>query len=90
MEKKDNGVASSIGRGLAHVQSTVDDVLSWGFRGLKKAASKGKTPIKDDGTIKSKLKRGLKKCAGFLGEVGDSFYKKYEDIKAEKKNKNKI
>ncbi|MFC1615703.1 hypothetical protein ACFL21_01055 [Patescibacteria group bacterium] len=90
MAKKKNGVATSVGKGLAHVQSVFDDVLSWSFRGLKKVAQKGKDPVKDDGTIKAKLKKGFKKSAGFLGEIGDSFYRKYEDIKADKKKDREV
>lgn len=81
MAKKDElNVAKTIGRGFAYLQAIADEVLDMGFKGLKKV-SKNSKKSKNEGTIK----KGAKKVAGFVGEVGDSFYDKYEDIKAKKK-----
>ncbi len=88
MSKK-NKVSRTIGRGLAHVQSFVDDALHGAFNFLKKSGSKHSTPPDPNHPIKSKLKTGLKKTAKFLGETGDSFYEKYEDLNAKKREDRK-
>ncbi|MBL4694917.1 hypothetical protein JKY72_06135 [Candidatus Gracilibacteria bacterium] len=81
---KKKTVAKKIGTGLAKLQSLFDDLLDSGFRKLKK---EGKKKVKKDDSPKGKVKKGLRKTAGFLGEMGESFYDEYEKIKAKKVNK---
>ncbi len=77
--------ASKIGRFLAYFQSFADDILDFGFRKMKKH---GKIKQKDDtSTVGGKVKFGVKKTASFIGDIGSSFYEKYEEIKADKKKR---
>lgn len=82
--KKPDNLAKNIGSGLAHVQSFVDDVLDMSFKGLKKMANKKEKKKVDEETLQGKLYMGVKKTAGFLGEMGESFYSKYAEIKTKK------
>jgi hypothetical protein len=75
--------AKTIGKGLARVQSFVDDTLDYTFKSMK-SASKPKRADKKDKGWKGKTLRGLKKCGSFLGETGESFYDEYEKIKAKR------
>lgn len=85
MRKKTPPIAESIGKGLAHFQSFVDDILAIGFKKLSKLESQ-KTEKKKK-TYGRKAIFYTKKAASFLGKVGSSFYKHYEDIKIKKKTK---
>lgn len=83
---KSGNTAKKIGVGLAHVQAFMDDVFQIGFKALKNVGKEN-----DSGT--EKIKSGLKKAAGFLGDAGDSYYDKYEKIKAKRakhQNKKKV
>ncbi len=73
--------AKKIGKFLAHTQAFVDDLLGWAFFSLKKAGEKKENENLPGGRVKSTLR----KAAGFFGEMGESFFEKYEDIKAKKK-----
>lgn len=66
--------SKKIGRGLAHVQAFADDLVEWGFEKMAKSGKK-------------KPESKLGKIAQFLGETGQSFYQKYEQIKSEKRKK---
>ncbi len=83
---KKKSIAKSLGRGMAHFQALVDDVLDIGFKKMKSAGDKGIKKQKTD-TVKGKILFSLKKTAGFFGDVGSEFYDKYEKIKAEKRKK---
>lgn len=85
--KKPNDTAKTIGVGLAHVQAFFDDVCKIAFKGLKNLSKDegAKSLPKDDNS--QKIVSGLRKVAGFMGEAGDSYYKKYEDIKAKRAKK---
>jgi hypothetical protein len=71
--------AHVIGNTLAYFQDTVDSVVTFGFNKLKKAESA--TAKKDQ----HKAVKFLGSAAGFLGEVGSQYYKKYDEIKQSKK-----
>ena len=83
---KKKSVPASIGKGLAHFQSFIDDVLTIGFKKLKKLESKEKS-VKKPKTYGQKAIYYSKKTAGFFGEVGESFFKNYENLKVQKKGK---
>lgn len=86
MSKKNKGFARKLGVGLAYFQSTVDNVLHFGFRKLRGFGAKKKRF--DTDTVKGKVLHGAKSTASFLGALGESFYEKYNEIKAEKEKKN--
>jgi hypothetical protein len=83
---KKSSVPVSIGKGLAHFQSFVDDVLTIGFKKLKGLESKNKYAKKPK-TYGQKAVYYSKKTAGFFGEIGESFFKNYENLKVKKKDK---
>ena len=85
-KKSQHMVAKSIGKGLAYIQDTVDVAVGWGFHKLKST----KINTADDNPSKSKAKKVANTVMGFFGELGDSFYSEYEQIKqkrAQKKSK---
>ena len=74
-------MAKKLGSALAHVQDGVDQLVSLGFKVLKKTG--GKEVKETDHPVK----KTLKKTASFLGETGESFYETYEEIKERRKGK---
>lgn len=76
-------VAKSIGKGLAYIQDTIDVAVGWGFYKLKST----KINTTDDTPSKSKAKKVANAVMGFFGELGDSFYSEYENIKQERSRK---
>ena len=66
--------AAMLGRGLAVLQHSFDNLFKWGFTKMKKKAiKKEKNP--------SQFTQVLKKIGGFLGIMGEEYYKKYEELK---------
>lgn len=86
---KNNKVAKKFGKVLAHIQSTVDDVVGFGFKKMKEAGAKQGKINKNPKTVGEKGKVALKKTARFLGQAGESFYEEYEKIKAKKAEEEK-
>lgn len=86
MEKKEKSAAESIGTLLAIVQSGFDDLFQFAFKKLKTLDEK-KAP-EDPENLKEQAMYAARKSAGFLGNLGDSYYKKYEELKAKKRSKN--
>jgi len=86
MTKKKNSVAKEIGSFLAELQSTLDDVFSFLFKKLKEVGDKQeKNKSKEKNKcFRKKALRCSKKIAGFFGEVGKSFYERYDDLKKKK------
>ncbi|QFR39344.1 hypothetical protein A9Q91_03865 [Candidatus Gracilibacteria bacterium 28_42_T64] len=76
-----NITAKSIGNGLALLQSKVDDLFDFGFKKLSKATKK-ELPKETN-----KVKKAGYKLGGFIGNVGKSYYKKYNEIKEEQAKK---
>lgn len=80
-------VAKGLGKGLAHFQGVVDNVLGFALKKLKKVGEqekeneKSEEAVQDD-SVKGKVLSGVKKAAGFLGETGSTFFDEYENIKA--------
>lgn len=72
-----------IGTVLAKVQLLVDDVFEFGFKKLKIFGSKNKAP-KNPETLTEKAADFAQKSAGFVGEVGSSYYEEYQKLKAKK------
>lgn len=72
--------ARTLGAGLANIQHGVDTLAEWGFKQLKSA---GESPKKD--RTKNRYLRCVKHISkgavGFLGQLGDNYYEKYEELK---------
>ena len=89
MKSMKKSVPQKIGSTLAVFQGLCDDLMQFGFKKLKQAGKKKPGPKKDVKTVIGKSKKYARLSAGFLGEIGDSFYKTYEEIKARKKQERK-
>lgn len=83
-KKSSKTIARTFGKFFAHLQAALDDLSEWGFSHLKKAGHASKEEELAD-TLSKKLKKGAKRIAHFFGEMGESFYREYQDIKARKK-----
>ena len=80
-EKK---LAQAIGHTLAHVQDGVDFFIDWGFRAIKKVGKEPIAPQKNENKYLHTTKKIGKSVLTFLGEAGDSFYSKYQELKRKK------
>lgn len=79
-------LARMIGSGLAHVQHAIDEAADTGFRMLRKAGTKTESaPKPEKSKVLGTLKRTGKNTLRFLGEAGESYYQKYDDLKTKKK-----
>lgn len=72
-------ISRFIGKGFAHIQDTFDQACVWGFKSLKKLDTK-ESPKTEHSFV-----RGLRKIGGVLGELGDSYFEEYENIKKRRK-----
>lgn len=72
--KKSTNIAQKLGYGLAILQHNFDKFFAWGFEEMKKTSEK-KTKNS------SKFTGVLKKIGGFLGVMGEEYYRKYEELK---------
>jgi hypothetical protein len=73
--------ARTLGSAGAHLQHGLDKTAEWGFAKMKDV---GDEPRKKDKT-KNKYLKSSKKIArntfSFFGQLGESFYNEYEDLK---------
>lgn len=69
--------AKKIGKALAYLQDTIDVFMGWAFHRLRTSSK-----AKDE---KHPLKKGMKATLGFFAQIGESFYREYEQLK--KRNK---
>lgn len=74
-------ISTSLGEALAYIQDGVDQLVSFGFKELKKS---GNTKVKK---TDHPVKKTLLHTTGFLGELGSSFYEKYDEIKQKRMKK---
>jgi len=85
MSKKGNNWAKLVGHGLAHVQDGMDFAIDIGFKTMKKVADlPEEKKKKNDNKYIHMSKKAGKEVLGFLGTAGDSFYKKYGELKKER------
>ena len=77
-------VAEAIGHTLAHVQDGADFFIDWGFKALKNIGKEKTAPRQDENRYLRATKKVRKSILLFLGETGDSFYQKYQELKAKK------
>ncbi len=68
-----------LGEVLAHVQDLFDTALHFGIRRVTKSGNKSDSDGNGEGSRSGKILR-------FFGEVGDSYFKKYGDIKSGKED----
>lgn len=72
--------AKNIGKALAYIQDTADIAVRYVFFRLKHQKLAEEKPQK-------KFQRATGKVLGFFGEVGDSFYEEYEELKTKRSKK---
>lgn len=90
MNKK-SSTPREIGSFLARVQAKFDEWFEYGFKKLKEIG-KEKKPLQRPAAkapFKEKAVRAAQTSAEFLGEVGETYYKTYEKLKAKKSEKKK-
>lgn len=75
-----------IGSALAKVQLLVDDIFEFGFKKLKVFGKKSPTTLPPE-TLTEKAADIAQKSAGFIGEVGSSYYEEYQKLKAKKESR---
>ncbi|MBD3330586.1 hypothetical protein GF354_03590 [Candidatus Peregrinibacteria bacterium] len=80
------GVSRKLGKGLAYVQSGLDDIVDFGFKKMREYGEDEKVKKKEDPSLKGKVFKGMKAVFGVLGNMGESFYDEYEKIKATKRD----
>lgn len=88
-KNKKNSAAEKTGSALAHIQSFVDDIFQAGFKGLKNISAEKPKKAPSDHSTSEKVFDGLRKTAGFLGQAGEAYYQKYEELKAKRAQKKK-
>jgi hypothetical protein len=89
-EKKTGSTAAeNLGHLFAHVQDGVDFFVEMGFKGLKALGKDTKEPVKEDDSHPAlqTAKKAGKGAVRFLGEAGDAFYTKYQQLKSERDKK---
>lgn len=77
---QNNQIPKLIGKTFAHLQNSVDNLVTKGFKKL--ASFEKQKPQQDE----SKAIEYSRKVAGFFGNMGKSYYKEYDKLK--KKNDN--
>lgn len=82
MSKK---VAQNIGAIFAHIQNFFDGAFTLLFKKLKKAGEK-KTKV-DTTKFQGKIFKAGQNIASFIGDVGESFYENYDELKQNKSKK---
>jgi hypothetical protein len=80
MKKK---FSTNLGQILAYLQDTVDSFFAFVFEELRQS---GSTKVKEDDHF---LKKCWVKTADFFGDLGMSFYDKYNEIKENRAKKKK-
>ncbi len=80
-------ISQKIGSNFAVLQTYVDNVFEFGFKKLK-TFGKESQPIENPETLKEQATELVHKSAGFIGDVGSSYYDTYQKLKAEKEEKN--
>lgn len=85
-KKREDSWAGLIGGGLAHVQHAVDSAVFWGFRKMRSAgeSEESSEAAKRHPALRQAQRAG-KGLLSFFGEMGDSFYEKYGNLKGDKK-----
>ncbi len=73
-----------IGKFLAKIQTKFDDWFEFGFKKLKETGKKEKKDLPPDAPLKDKAVHAAQTSAEFLGEVGETYYKTYQKLKAKK------
>lgn len=77
---KKNSLARSVGQILAFGSHTVDRVIGWGFKSMRKA-SESKAPATPPKSVLGKAAQAGKGLLSFLGTAGEAYYERYDELK---------
>ena len=88
MSKNKTTTPQKIGRFFAYVQDGVDMLATYGFQKMKQVGNTRSTK-KSQNTYLENAKNIGKKTLSFFGEIGDAYYKKYEELKHEEADNRK-
>lgn len=88
MKKKELTWAELIGNGMAYLQNAADNVAEWGFSRMKKVSEEEPKIDPASSRVIGRVKAAGKKTVGFLGNLGDAYYKHYEELKKGAKKEN--
>ena len=72
--------AKTLGACGAHVQHGFDRLCDWGFRELRKAGSNDVIDTEENPHL-ARAKRTGKATLRFLGMLGESYFREYENLK---------
>lgn len=86
-QKNKEGVAFNLGMVLAYFQDAVDGLMGWTFGKLKDIEDEAEKNDEEGSKVLVTVKKFGKKTLSFIGEVGESFYENYEEIKKKRKRK---
>ena len=86
MKKPKRSWAQLIGGGLAYAQHAGDCAVTWCFRTLRSA---GESRESRQASKRHPVLRGAQRAGkgvlAFLGQLGDSYYEKYGELKSRRK-----
>ncbi len=85
MSRKLASLASVLGHGFAYMQHGIDRAVEWTLKGVKQATREdpAETPKKEKQrhTYINAARKVGRRSIFFLGDLGDAFYTKYEELK---------
>ncbi len=88
---KKRTAAAFIGKNAAIIQHMIDSLVAWGVRKLKEADTEEKIidEKEPEGTaaLAKKAERLGRAALGFIGTVGDTYYRTYDHLKAKSEKK---
>lgn len=74
-----SGLADGLGSAFAYLQHGMDRVIGWGFARMRDV--KIDQQQREKRGVLGRLLRMGKGSVKFLGDAGDAYYRKYEDLK---------
>lgn len=80
--KESDRIARMLGHGYAHFQHTLDKGISWGLGKMRESSKKPEKVIDPEASqFEVQAKRAAKSTMRFVGELGSSYFEKYEELK---------
>lgn len=91
MTKESSKVARTLGIGYAYVQHAMDKTIVWGLKHMQETTKDKPFEPMDEvpKTYLSHTKSFLKGTVHFVGELGSTYFEKYEELKSKDKSQKK-
>lgn len=80
MGSRADTIARLAGKSYAYVQHGMDRVIAFGFAAMRQAGEDTAAPAKSRG-IASRVGQAGRGLLGFLGTMGDTYFRTYEELK---------